>query len=156
MARTASRLLAPLALTAALAMMSLAAADDLYREADGLAVYLGLLPAEMVRGQPPRHLEERMHGGPPRGEHAYHLTVAVFDAGTGARIEDAKVEAEVARIGLRGPRRTLEPMALADTITYGGYVTFGGRGLFRIRLWITTPDRPEPVGISFDHRHTPG
>jgi hypothetical protein len=46
---------------------------------------------------------------------------AVFDAATGERVEDAVVEARVAEPGLAGITRRLEPMLIADTVTYGNY-----------------------------------
>ena len=61
------------------------AADDNYKTASGLAVYLGVLPAAMIQGHPRGHPEATMHGGVPSGRHSYHIVVAVFDATTGAR-----------------------------------------------------------------------
>ena len=58
---------------------------------DGVAVYFGMIPAELVRGHPREHPEGVMHGGVPVGES--HLTVAVFDDKTGRRISDAEVTA---------------------------------------------------------------
>jgi uncharacterized protein involved in high-affinity Fe2+ transport len=77
----------------------------------------------------------------------------VFDAATGERREDLRIEAEVAGIGLAGRRTGLEPMAIADTVTYGNYFDLGGRGLYRIRLWIQPPERPEPVVVEFRYDH---
>ena len=39
--------------------------------AGGLTAYLGVVPAEIVKGHPPDHPEGTMHGGPPRGAHEY-------------------------------------------------------------------------------------
>ena len=41
------------------------AQDPPYKTAGGLAVYLGVVPAEIVKGHPPGHTEGAMHGGPP-------------------------------------------------------------------------------------------
>ena len=38
------------------------AADDYTRSADGLTAYLGVMPAEIVKGHPPGHPEQAMHG----------------------------------------------------------------------------------------------
>lgn len=46
---------------------AVAAEEGQYKTGDGVAAYLGFLPAEMVKGDP------SMHGGAPRGPHAYHL-----------------------------------------------------------------------------------
>src|SRR5688572_30172845 len=73
-----------------------------YRTVDGVAVYLGLMPAAIVRGHPSGHPERTMHGappahaGPPAATHDYHLVAALFNAATGARISDALVSARIA------------------------------------------------------------
>lgn len=60
------------------------AADAPYRRVvDGVAVYFGILPAELVRGHPPQHPEGTMHGGAPAGEN--HVTVALFEDQSGWR-----------------------------------------------------------------------
>lgn len=132
-----------------------AGASDLgqYRTADGLAVYLGLLPAAMLKGHPREHTEGAMHGGAPAGRHAYHLTIAVFDAASGARVADATVEARVSELGLAGPRRRLEPMAIGDTVTFGNYVDLPGEGPYRIRIWIARPGRADTVETEFTVEH---
>jgi len=45
------------------------AAEQGYRQVvDGMAVYFGIVPAELVRGHPPHHPEGTMHGGAPIGD----------------------------------------------------------------------------------------
>ena len=48
----------------------------------GLTVYLGLIPAEIVKGPSPHSAELPMHGRIPRGPHEYHVVAAIFDAAT--------------------------------------------------------------------------
>lgn len=96
------------------------------KTAHGLTVYLGVLPAAMIQGHDAGHTEAVMHEGVPRGEHAYHVMVAIFDAENGERIEDAVVEAEVIPLGLSHVRRSLESMLIAGTTTYGNYFTMRG------------------------------
>ncbi len=124
-----------------------------YRVADGVAVYLGLLPAAVVRGHPARHPEAQMHSGAPAGRHVYHLVVALFDAESGERIEDATVEARVAPLGLSGTTRRLEPMEIADTVTYGEYFTTRGEGRYRIALTVRQPGRDTPIQMEFVYEH---
>ena len=132
-------------------IMALAAraADDDYKTAGGLAVYLGVLPAALVRGH------QGMHGDVSSGPHAYHVVAAVFDASTGARIEDAKVEARVTPRRLAGEARALEPMEIAGTLTYGNYFTMGGSDPYRIEFSITRAGAVEPVEVEFAYRHGP-
>lgn len=90
---------------------------------DGLAMYLGVMPGQIVRGHPTGHTESAMHGGPPHDPDTYHLVVALFDATSGARVENADVSVAVAGLGHVGTQRIrLEPMSIAGTVTYGGFV----------------------------------
>jgi hypothetical protein len=124
-----------------------------FKRADGLAVYLGLLPAAMVQGHPEGHPERAMHGGVPMARHASHVLAAVFDAASGERVEDVQVEARVAPLGLAGVRRPLEPMAIADTVTYGNYFDLPGEGRYRIELSIRRPGAARAVELAFDYEH---
>jgi hypothetical protein len=121
-----------------------------YKVADGLGVYLGVLPAAIVRGQP----EERMHGGVPSGAHEYHIIIAVFDAATGARVEDAKVNATVSGLGHVGGRLVhLKPMTIAGTVTYGQFVALPGEDIYDIAVDIFVPGRESPVRADFAYQH---
>ena len=137
---------------ALLAFTSAATAEDSYKTAGGLAVYLGVLPAAMVRGHQ-THPEERMHGGVPSGPHVYHVVAAVFDASTGERIANAKVEARVTPRRLLSEARALEPMEIAGTVTYGNYFTMGGSDPYRIELSITPASGRPTVDVEFTYRH---
>ena len=106
----------------------------------GLTVYLGVVPAEIVKGPSPHSAEQPMHGRIPRGPHEYHVVAAVFDAATGARVSDASVTAQVSGLGLSGPSKKLEAMEIAGTASYGAFFNLPGRDLYRIRLAIERPD----------------
>jgi hypothetical protein len=127
--------------------------DESYKVEQGLGVYLGVIPADIVRGHPARHAEATMHGGPPRGAHEYHIIIAVFDAVTAARIENAEVTATVSGLGHVGQNTLeLEPMAIAGTVTYGGFVNLPGRDRYDIRVDIAVPGRsPAHVGFTYHH-----
>jgi hypothetical protein len=129
-----------------------AAADDApYKLAGGLAVYVGVVPAEIVKGHPSQHAEQTMHGGAPKGAHQYHLVAAVFDATSGVRVSDATVTAQISGIGLSGTKKTLDPMEIANTVTYGGFFDLPGRDLYTIRLTIERPGQPNPVSLQFKY-----
>jgi hypothetical protein len=134
-------------------VMAGATADDNYKTKGGLAVYLGVLPAAMIQGHPRGHPEEAMHGGVPSGRHAYHVMAAVFDAATGERVEDAVVEPRVAEPGRAGITRRLEPMLIADTVTYGNYFQLSGDGPYRIDLSITRPGLARPITVESTYEH---
>jgi hypothetical protein len=131
-----------------------AAADALYRTADGLVVYLGILPAELIKGHRKSHPETTMHGGASRDAHEHHLISAVFDQATGNRVSDAAVTATVSGLGLAGQRITLEPMRIDETVTYGGFVDLPEKDLYTVKLEIRRRNQMAPVSVKFvyDHR----
>lgn len=128
---------------------AVAAEEGQYKTGNGIAAYLGFLPAEMVKGHP------QMHGGAGRGPHAYHLVAALFDAASGERISDAKVTAHIAPLGLTGQEKTLERMEIAGTATYGAFLTLPGADLYTVSLKIQRPGARVPVVLEFayDHRN---
>lgn len=94
-----------------------------------------------------------MHGGMPTGAHEYHVVVAIFDAASGARISDASVAAKVSGLGLAGPERALEPMPIANTITYGGFFELPGADLYTVRVTVKRPAQaPIVLDFRYDHR----
>ncbi len=128
--------------------------NENYKVAQGLGVYLGVLPAAIVRGHQEDHPEATMHGGVPSGGHEYHIIIAVFEAATGVRIENAKVTATVSGLGHVGQNSLeLEPMAIAGTVTYGGFVALPGSDRYDIVLAISVPGRSAPARVSFTYQH---
>jgi hypothetical protein len=121
------------------------------KTAEGLTVYLGAMPAEIIRGHPTSHPEGGVHGGPPRSPHSYHLVVAIFETATGARVSDAKVVARVSSLGLAGVRKPLEPMHIADTITYGNYFDLPDKERYRINVEVERPQGTVRFEFAYDH-----
>jgi hypothetical protein len=77
---------------------------------------------------------------------------AIYDSGSNARIADARVTARVSGVGLSGPQKTLEPMKIADTITYGAFFNLTP-DLYTIRLTIERPgSQPVILDFKYDHR----
>lgn len=137
----------------ALSSQTAAAEDMLSRTAGGLTVYLGVVPAEIVKGLKSHSVEPPMHGSIPRGVHEYHIVAAVFDAATGARVSDAAVTARVSGLGLSGTKKNLEPMQIAGTTTYGGFFDLPGPDLYTVRLAIDRPGAAQPVVLDFKYDH---
>jgi hypothetical protein len=119
----------------------------------GLTVYLGVVPSEIVKGPSPHSAEPPIHGRIPKGPHAYHIVAAIFDASTGARVSDANVTAQVSGLGLSGTKKTLEPMEIAGTITYGGFFDLPGFDLYTVRLAIERPGAAQTVVLNFKYDH---
>lgn len=132
-----------------------AAADtDQSKTAGGVTVYLGLVPAEIVKGLGSGGTTERpMHGRIPKGPHEYHLVAAVFDVASGARISDAVVTAEVSGLGLSGSKKKLEPMQIAGTTTYGGFFDLPGFDLYTVKVTVERGGiAPAVLQFKYDHR----
>lgn len=119
----------------------------------GVAIYLGVLPAEMILGHPKPHPEAEMHGGVPAGQHQQHVVVALFDNATGKRLSGAKVSAWVHEINLAGTRKKLEPMLIAGTISYGNYFNMATSNPYRVNVRIELPGVADAIEAQFDYQH---
>ena len=130
-----------------------AAAADYYKTAGNLAVYLGVLPAEMVQGHSPEHPEGKMHDGVPSARRQHHVVVAVFNTNDGSRITNAEVTARVGEIGLAQTQKKLVRMAIDKTISYGNYFSMGSPGPYWIEIEILRPGSTGPVKTTFEYSH---
>ena len=127
-----------------------AAGPSQVQTADGLTVYIGLLPAAIIKGYP----EAMMHGGKPSGRDEFHLVVAVFDAASGQRVSDATVSARVAEAGLTGQTKPLAPMPIAGVVTYGGFFTLPPMARYMVRIVVTRPGgSPATFDFTYDRPH---
>ena len=145
-------LMLTMVIIAGLGFAATAADAQEYKTAGGLTVYLGVVPAEIVKGPGPHSAERPMHGGTPRGGHEYHIVAAIYDSPSNTRISDATVIAKVSGRGLSGPQKTLEPMKISDTITYGAFFDLTP-DLYTIRLTVQrSGSQPVVLDFKYDHR----
>ena len=128
-------------------------APETSKVVDGLAIYVGVMPAEILQGHPKEHLESRMHGGVPIKGHRDHVVVALFDDATGRRIENARVVGSVIELDQKGKKQKFEKMKLAGTVTYGNYFDMPDQANYHITLWIRRPGTSGVVEAKFSHRH---
>ena len=144
--------------TAALALFvlsidaALAAETSQVARVNGIDVFYGVIPAEILSGHPSGHAERKMHGGVPRGSGQHHLIVSLFDVKTRQRIENAQVSARVGEAALTPQSKTLEPMQFAGTVTYGNFFTMTSRGPYRIEVEVR-PHGGAPAQAVFEYRH---
>jgi hypothetical protein len=131
-----------------------AADTDQSKTAGGVTVYLGVVPAEIVKGLGAGGNTERpMHGRIPKGPHEYHVVAAVFDAASGARVSDAVVTAETFGLGLAGSKKKLEPMQIAGTATYGAFFDLPGFDIYTLKLTVEHgAANPAVLQFKYDHR----
>lgn len=122
---------------------------------DGIDIHYGVMPAEVVTRPTEKH-DPKMHARrlAPAGSH--HLVVAVSDAKTGKRIEDANVIATVTPLGMGPTEKRLEPMRINDTVTYGNFFDFPASSApFKIGVKITSPSIPANKAVAADFEFTP-
>jgi hypothetical protein len=143
-------LLAVSAFVVALAGCSPRGAEGPSQVVDGLEFDYGVIPSQTVQQHPSDHPEAGMHGGAPQD--SYHVTLAIFDAKSHTRIDDADVT-----LKLTGPGHgvgvvsmPLEPMAIAGAMTYGGYVSFPKAARYQLTFEAVHADRRDhPVQARF-------
>jgi hypothetical protein len=127
--------------------------NSLQQVVNGIEVYLGVVPAEMVAGHPRNSPERRMHGG-ATATGGHHVLVALFDHATGKRITDAQVSARLGPPSERASETRLEPMTIAGAQNYGNYLNMVRGGMYRIDVQIRRPGSADPIQATF-HWSTP-
>jgi hypothetical protein len=125
-----------------------------YQQVSDLAIYLGVIPAAVVRGHPSAHAEASMHkDARSPGRQDYHLTIALFERESGKRVENAEVIGTVSGLGHIGTNQLrLEPMLIAGTVTYGGYVPMARNEQYTITLDISRPGAGPKLKAEFLYR----
>ena len=129
-------------------VVSATAAGGYRQVVDGVAVYFGVMPAELARGHPRVHPESGMHGARRRVK---ALLVALFDDKTGTRIRGVAITATIT--GTDGKiEKPLEPMVIEGTATYGNYFYLTGPDPYRIDLTIRLPGGTKSSGPASNGR----
>lgn len=121
-----------LALAASMLAFPASAATSNTVVADGIEIRLGLMAGEKLRAYPRHSTEALMHGGIPKAGGHYHVGVSLFDVARQAPIADARVEVEVDEPGSGTVKKTLEPMSINDTASYGTYFRMGAHKPYRL------------------------
>jgi len=122
---------------------------------DGVTIYLGVIPAELVQGHSTTPGDpQALHGGTPPNRGSHHIVVALFDAKTGARITDAQIGAGVGdRSNTHAPDTVLGPMEINGAMSYGNFFLMQSAGEWRIHLEIRRPGVAHPVDADFSYTH---
>ena len=121
----------------------------------GLTVYFGVLPAEIIKGPPAQVLLTK---GPhdydilSKSPHEYEIVAGIFDA-SDRRVSDAVVTAQVSGLGLSGNKERLEPMQIAGSVAYSGFVDLPESDLYTVSLTVERPGGgPILLEFRYDHR----
>ncbi|MFV1993077.1 MAG: hypothetical protein ACC635_04165 [Acidiferrobacterales bacterium] len=129
-------------------------APENFQVVNGVAVYLGVMPAQVIEGRHQTRSETKMHKKKAlKKEHRDHVVVALFDNATGKRIENAKVKASVMEFGLGTKKKKLDPMKIAGTITYGSYFDMPSKDIYHIEIEIRRPGIKGVIKAKFTHKH---
>ena len=151
--RTTSRRpqrLARAAIAGVLMASALAAAGCAPRAVDGQSQTIrgvrfdyGVVRATVASEHPPDHPEASMHGGAPAAPDSYHVVLALFDQGSGARITDATVVMKLSGPGHPGVVETpMESMTVNGDASYGGYVSLPSDAEYRMTFVVSRSGRP--------------
>ncbi len=111
--------------------------------ADGITIYVGLVPAARMWAHPKIYGGNEVALKVPKGPNMYHVLVALYDRESGRRIKNAKVEMRISPLGLVGPLKPLHPMAIGGDVTYCNYFKMTPDNIYRVRISIHrgTPTR---------------
>ncbi len=120
---------------------------------DGMEVFFGIVPAEILRGHQREHEEQTMHGGVPRGKGVHHLIISVFEAKTRARITDAVVTASVTELGMATETHKLEAMSFGGAVSYGNYFAMPYQGPYEIVVNVRRPGDGKTATARFQYSH---
>ena len=130
-----------------------AAQTDDRKVVEGFSIYLGVVPAEVVRGHAQPHTEATMHGGAKASRDTHHVMVSIIDDKSGKQVSDAAVEARVGEVGLSSVKKKMETMRIADSTTYGNYFSMFRRGPFKIDIEIRIPPGSRQLKTTFYFTH---
>ncbi len=114
----------------------------------GVVVYLGMMPAAVLRQHPddyPAHEVRKI----PSGKHVHHVMLVLFDRPGGKRITNAVVTARVAPLALAGSTKPLDPMMVAGVLTYCNYFSVSPSDTTVIRAEIRRPDAARVIHARF-------
>lgn len=123
-----------------------------FKTVGGAEIYLGVLPAEVLRSFPKDSAERTMHGGVPSGTGHYHVNVSVLDVATKAPISGAKVDIKIDDPGMSSETKELQPMATNSIPSYGNYIKLKGKTQYTFTIKVQRPDSPQPIEARFEHR----
>ncbi len=120
---------------------------------DGMELFFGIIPAEILRGHPSDHEERSMHGGVPRGKGVHHLVISVFDTKTRARITDATITGSITELGMATQHKTLEAMSFGGAVSYGNYFAMPNQGPYEIVVNVRRPGNGRAATARFQYWH---
>jgi hypothetical protein len=93
-----------------------------------------------------------VYGVAPSGPAQYYVTVALFDAATGQRIDDATMTARVSTAKAAGPEKRVERITVANSASYGNYFAMADTGPYKVTVRVSDQPRWTPLKRSLNIR----
>lgn len=134
----------------------LAAETSSHRESANYHVYLGVVPASLIKANPVLvDGDKTLHKGDNASDSSEHVLVSVFRKPNNERVVNATV---IARVGinklLRGAKteKPLEKMLTSGLVTYGNYFSMPKRGEYEIAVRIYEPNKDQADSVTFVYK----
>ena len=128
-----------------------ASPSEEYKIVDGMTVYLGVVPASVIRAHS-KDYPPGVSAATPSGAEQRYVTIALFDAKNGQRITDAVVTARVAGTTEASAEKTLQAVTVAGSLTYGSYFAMAGGGAYKVTVHIQRPGSPTVVQAELQYK----
>jgi cytochrome c5 len=120
----------------------IAPADPRHKLVSGTDIYLGLLPAEKVRGA---------KSDVPSGKGYYHVNISLADNKSQVTVTDAEVKLRVSD-GISSESKTLGLVAANNAVSYGNYFRFSSGNAYNITAEIRRPGTAGTIEARFDFK----
>lgn len=118
----------------------------------GVRIDIGIVPASQAAVESMGSSSARMTREASQNAGLSHLTVALFDANTGSRITNARVEAGVGANMLDAePTQWLQSMPINGMMSYGGLFQMTGGGKWHIHLRVYLAGSARPIDAVFGY-----
>ena len=119
---------------------------------NGIAIYLTIIPAEMLRGHPKEHPESDMHTRSRIADiNQHHIMVSLFNAKNGTRLQNKIIKAEVSGTNYKGPVKKLELMVMGATRSYGNFFAIPLNGTYQVELEIQQEGKSKVIKAVFQY-----
>lgn len=120
---------------------------------DGMVLYYGIVPAEILRDHPFEHEEQTMHANVSKGKGTHHLVISIIDEKTRKRITNAVVTASVGELGMSAQTRKMEVMSFGSAATYGNFFAMPKPGPYEIVVNVRRPIDSKAATARFQYQH---
>ena len=133
-----------------------AAAASWHQESANYHVYLGVVPASLIKANPSLvDGDKTLHRDDNASDSTEHVLVTVLRKPNSERVVNATV---IARVGikklLRGTKvdKPLEKMLTSGLITYGNYFSVPKQGEYEIAVRIYEPNKDQAEAVTFIYK----